>query len=431
MSKSKLLPFELLAQIFMEGFRADQKYRCSTRPRTHNKPEFRDVVTWVCHAWRVAALGTPQLWSSIVINSHRSYVSYVRYIARADPKRPLDIYLGLNSRFLKDVAAKTGMKLWEAVTDIMHDLAHYGAPDRWRTLNIRVGRPGLMPPNFTGTLALLPLRNLDSFTWLGYRDPEITIDDELERLDCDRLILKSSRLRSVHFRGFLLGYIVEQGRASVFSNLTCLELGLEDGVPRIAQICSVLRQNPNLQTFRIALGNGGYSMSPDDYYPNPEVVKLPFLQEFSLERGRGALWVKPLLLSISAPAVTKLRITITNVDWGVWDILPACLVEGVDGRPMFHALSHFVTNLPVEPLEDILRAYPRLERLDLTSREHPQKATPSTLQGLLPMVPRLTHLRVNREWYLNAEELVLAIEQAGTTAPKVDITRTDYAHYFI
>ncbi|QRW00915.1 F-box-like protein [Ceratobasidium sp. AG-Ba] len=431
MSRSQQLPFELLTQIFMEGFRADQKDRRSARSRAHSKPELRDVVAWVCHAWRVAALDTPQLWSSVVINSHRSYVNYVRYIARAGPKRPLDIYLGLTSPFLNNVGTKTGMKPCEVVTDIMHDLAHYGVPDRWRTLNIRVGKPGLMPPNFTGMLALLPLHNLDSFTWLGYRDPEIPIDSELEQLDCDRLVLKSPRLRSVHFRDFLLGYIVEQGRASIFSNLTCLELGLEDGVPRVAQICSVLRQNPNLQIFRMALGNGGYGMSPDDYYPNPEVVKLPFLQEFSLRKGRGAHWVKPLLLSVSAPAVSKLRIAINNVDWGMWDVLSECLVKGVDGRPMFNALSHFVTNLPVEPLEDILRAYPRLERLDLTGREHPQQAAPSTLQGLLSMMPRLRHLRVDREWYLNAEQLVLAIQQAGTTVPKVDIIRMDYASYFL
>ncbi|QRW15444.1 F-box-like protein [Ceratobasidium sp. AG-Ba] len=431
MSINNQLPPEVLGYIFLVGHRAEQKERRNIRSCAHDDPDFRHLVTWVCRAWRFVAFRTPQLWTDININDCRSWGNYcsLYYVFLAYRNQPTDIYVDLTSRFIRELSLKLGV-IWSQTTmHIVDYLFENKHPRQWRTLNIRISGEDIVPRSFMEGLARFQFLKLESFTLIGYRRGDVSLENELDQVAIRPLTSKSSRLASVHLRHFSLGYLNVQFDASFFSNLTCLELGLLDAHPSLLELETILKRNPGLRIFRLCLGDLGAAVSKS-LKSRTERCILPFLQELSIRNCRQSDWAESFLSNMSAPGVTKLRIIVHKSQVGSWESFAKGIARDQSGRPMFPRLTHLVANLSTRELEIVLSAYSGLVRLDIFKPTYDNHELLTLLTRSPFLVPPLRSLWVDGRGDLDVQGLAEARRAAGMVVAMVKTTRMDYAAYF-
>ncbi|KAG8704962.1 hypothetical protein FRC08_001921 [Ceratobasidium sp. 394] len=388
-------------------------------------------LQWVCRNWRLAALGTTQIWAFIDLSDYL-LKRITLYIARSGSSQPLDIYLNVTRRFLRgllrrDEAAQTD-RVESALSSV---IAAGGSTNRWRTFNIKFSAPAVPTAYLLILLREEKFPRMESLTIISHHKPD-PLRLQLERANDPPILLEvnAPKLHSIHFRGFSMNYFSQQIGASIFSQLVCLELGCLDKSPSLSNLCLLLERNPRLQVLRLSLGTqgAGYSWDPSR---SGLSVSLPLLEEPSLNNCRSALWARELLLMIEARNVRKFRLVISRIHTGHCNDLVTSIVSGKHNYPVFPQVYHLSTNLPTVHLEVLLRVYPDLQRLDLLPGHDMGSVT--ILSHAPWLVCHLTRLWVTEDDVPDSspfDELVRVRKEAGISIPNIQLGWMGYAAYF-
>ncbi|CAK5284880.1 unnamed protein product [Mycena citricolor] len=294
------LPPEIIVHIFVDYIAA------------LDKPTLFPAFLGVCRTWRQIALGTAGLWNDIVIpwQHPQPDVLLQRWVERAGPRIPLDIYMGLETT--EPVLAVLG--------------AH---ASRWRRLVLRM--------SMRSTLAVAP--GDGSGSWECLEELDVLADlQHAAVLSPVTGLFSAPRLRRVCVHSFPATQFVLP-----WTQITSLALLNQS----LAQCLMIISQTRQLEALHVSLTNRNTSHHPIS-------LVLPALRRFKIERDA----VPPILGYMTLPLLTDLDVS-GHVD-GVISLVMR------SGCTITHLrLSHML--MDEDPVYACLRALPGVTHLVVAS----------------------------------------------------------------
>ncbi|QRW00912.1 hypothetical protein RhiJN_28930 [Ceratobasidium sp. AG-Ba] len=400
---------DILSHIFIEGAKLDRLerqrvHKRSAQPLNLECQEFRDIVTWVCCHWRSLALRTTLLWAYIDLSDGPPYVRSRRFLARSGDTQPLDINLNIDRQFMAGLLKNDYVGHTERLVEALSFIINNGGDTvRWRSFSAKT-TAAIVVDDINYCLYGEPLPNLEFLSLIDcyrstsdYETPDGGIDREEPYLKLFEN--QPPQLRSLQLRRFDSRFLLNPVGDPIVSNVTFIDLGLVGSEPPLTGIHLLLARNPSLRTLRLNMTRVRPDFDELNYGQNLKPVSLLSLQELFLTNPHSSLWGQQFLLMINAPILHYFRLYLHysySTFYGMLKIF-------VDGRyktlsscragKTFPSLKHFSTNIRSEWLEEVLCAYPELNKLTLLPR-HSQNAL--LLLSQQPwLVPNLKGLKIS------------------------------------
>ncbi|KAF7288541.1 F-box domain protein [Mycena chlorophos] len=330
------LPVELLAAIF-ELLTMDWPHQQVLR------------VSSVCQHWRSVALGTPRLWSTLIVRNHRQVQTAKRWIQRAK---------GMIYRLVLDTLDQSSPLSLDGV--------------RWDRLRVCV------------------LNTHDVATYLGGRAHLARLSG-LEELDvahfpgnCDHLIaLPVQRLK-------LEDSMASWSLLGTHQQLTSLEVYLPSVPATPEEIWRVLQNNPLLEVFAVELTKASWSVAS-------EMPPLTMSNLHTLRLCR-APWFQRLFEFVSMPSLRTIQLAHLRRNG---------LKLLVQQRPQLHHLSVTSTVFEDTDIVELIQTSPALHTLELVTSTQTAAVVHALAHTEPPLCPALTNLDVSNSDVKNASLIKL------------------------
>ena len=339
----KSLPPELLSQIFISCLPENPCFSPLFSPL---------LLTQVCHYWRVVALETHELWSTIMIRNHamkrRDILSLLDLWLKRSGTRPLDVFLDIY--FIDDLVSTLIMQEFTKRQEEYRTLLKHLSPHLGRIRKVQ----GCIPVSIVPDLRLELMDSLETLEIVGTLD----IISSMQPLHLEVLKLLP-KLRTVSLENLGL----DQSLLSHQTQITRLELSKMRNPTWMScrSAYNILKSLPELQTVYLDLNRSDEPEGPDDNSGN---LLLPNLQALyiSWENWQALIDPEPLLRSIFAPNLRKLALSgeLDRISHR-WEALRNFIVSS-NYPPLTH-LAICETG-PVDLcLDDILKCTPELTHL--------------------------------------------------------------------
>ncbi|KAF9267979.1 hypothetical protein L218DRAFT_894330 [Marasmius fiardii PR-910] len=329
LSPIKLLPAEIMSEIFLHCL----PNQIFVRPSPSEAPL---LLTQVCRGWKEITLSTPSLWSSIAVTVYKTHSTphtslIENWIARSKV-HPLTFEIDERVR-LEDMTNDDGLITGASILEKFRP-----AYNRWKCVRLthadwRINEMGIAQIQVhSGPPPLLETLHMSREYWLG------DLHDPL------RTLLAAPRLRSVHWRGIIGGFLSPAEIIPV-EKLTELKM---DNLLTQGQFYSLLSVGSNLVRCNLTVFfAGSEERSPNFTLPhlqqltvvlnktggNFDVLNTPALHDLTIKRIDGPpslfqnngerFWSQRSFLAFMGRSGCSLD----NIDLAETDITPTELQE--------------------------------------------------------------------------------------------------------
>ncbi|KAG9075793.1 hypothetical protein FRC06_009885, partial [Ceratobasidium sp. 370] len=390
------LPAEILGTIFIFCARLCD----NSKGEPYGPYACQTAVSAVCRRWRAVALGTPQLWSRVMLDDPVPWDRSALYLSRSGTV-PLDIEIDMREEFWDNTENGTTEECTERAQEALKFIvSHGGITSRWQSIFIITNAfgPHRAVIDFLG---LSPMPELQYLRLLFEGPAELDEGDELDLYEATRIKPRQffhqppSKLHTARLGGVPNPFLFGHPNQLRLPSLTHLELAFVDSPPRLPDLSALLRVTTHLEVLHFGLDAvdpaGRHKLN--SHLPK---IQLNHLRELALLDIRDALWPLNLLMIIKAPNLEYLNLHLGQCETGC-DRMIEYLANGgnkSDPQPHFPSITHLRAWFDAgnrstrHRLETLLRAYSQIIRLDVPF---------GPLDALLVrpwLVPNLKHLWV-------------------------------------